>query len=370
MSAALPPTQSSKGDGSREAASGSSWLPAAIVIATSIVLAIGAFYLLDPQSPAAQADQLRTTLATSQLDTSTKDRLTLEKDLLVFETDTRIKIWTTIVQLLAGALAAGGAISVWQNYRTQQENLRTAQQKLDVDRKVEITNRFTQAITQIGALAPNQAPNIEVRLGGIYALEQIARDSAEKYHWTVMEVLTTYIRQNSQWHDGKPQTVDAYGKPRPRADVQAILQVLGRRSLSYGVGEPVRLFIGDADLRGLLLPDAQLRGAFLEGAHLEMASLPGTDLDTAILKDAHLGWANLEGARFAKTDLTGANLEKARVSDADFRESIGLTPDQLLAAEDSGNGALLPAVWTAQEAAAVRASWTGAHVQSDQPSAT
>ncbi len=38
--------------------------------------------------------------------------------------------------------------------------------------------------------------NLEVRLGGIYALERIARDSP-KDHWTIMEVLTAYVRENS-----------------------------------------------------------------------------------------------------------------------------------------------------------------------------
>jgi hypothetical protein len=33
-----------------------------------------------------------------------------------------------------------------------------------------------------------------VRLGGIYALERIARDS-ESDHWAVMEVLTAFVRE-------------------------------------------------------------------------------------------------------------------------------------------------------------------------------
>jgi hypothetical protein len=37
---------------------------------------------------------------------------------------------------------------------------------------------------------------LEVRLGGIYALERIARDSPTD-HWTIIEVLSTYVRENS-----------------------------------------------------------------------------------------------------------------------------------------------------------------------------
>ena len=58
-----------------------------------------------------------------------------------------------------------------------------------------ITDRYTKAIEQLGKLDGDK-PNIEIRLGAIYALERIARDSPRD-HWTIMEVLTAYVRQNS-----------------------------------------------------------------------------------------------------------------------------------------------------------------------------
>jgi hypothetical protein len=39
-------------------------------------------------------------------------------------------------------------------------------------------------------------PNVEVRLGAIYALERIAYDSPRD-HWPIIEVLTAYVRQNA-----------------------------------------------------------------------------------------------------------------------------------------------------------------------------
>jgi len=59
-----------------------------------------------------------------------------------------------------------------------------------------ITDRFTKAIEQLGATTAKNEPNVEVRLGAIYALERIARDSARD-HWTIMEVLTAYVRKNA-----------------------------------------------------------------------------------------------------------------------------------------------------------------------------
>lgn len=58
-----------------------------------------------------------------------------------------------------------------------------------------ITDRYTKAIEQLGKLDGDK-PNIEIRLGAIYALERIARDSPRD-HWTIMEVLTAYVRQNA-----------------------------------------------------------------------------------------------------------------------------------------------------------------------------
>uniref|UniRef100_UPI001177ECCC pentapeptide repeat-containing protein n=1 Tax=Calothrix rhizosoleniae TaxID=888997 RepID=UPI001177ECCC len=53
----------------------------------------------------------------------------------------------------------------------------------------QITERFSKAIEQLGS------EKIEVRLGAIYTLERIAKDSP-KDHWTIMEILTAFVRHN------------------------------------------------------------------------------------------------------------------------------------------------------------------------------
>lgn len=68
---------------------------------------------------------------------------------------------------------------------------------------------------------------LEVRLGAVYALERIARDSEEDY-WPVIEILTAYVRENAP-----RQQNDEGAKPHPRADIQAILTVIGRRERTH-----------------------------------------------------------------------------------------------------------------------------------------
>src|SRR5271155_3969802 len=61
----------------------------------------------------------------------------------------------------------------------------------DADRQRRITESFSKAIEQLAS------DKLEVRLGGIYALERISKESAEDY-WTVMENLTAFVRERTR----------------------------------------------------------------------------------------------------------------------------------------------------------------------------
>lgn len=175
-----------------------------------------------------------------------------------------------------------------------------------------ITDRFTKAIEQLGS------EEVAVRVGGIYALERISKDSPED-HWTIMEVLMAYLRENSTtaWaraiEDGEAVTTalsklsvatndlstqffmtaimgkNGPLKLRPETDIQAILTVLGRRSSGARQREV-------AAGRRLDLAVLDLCGAFLNNAHLEYACLKGADLRLASLRDAYLDRAELHQA--------------------------------------------------------------------------
>ena len=69
----------------------------------------------------------------------------------------------------AGLFALGALVYTARNFSLSREG--------------QVTDRYTKAIEQLGS------DKLDVRIGGIYALERIARDSA-KDHPTVMEVLT------------------------------------------------------------------------------------------------------------------------------------------------------------------------------------
>jgi hypothetical protein len=87
----------------------------------------------------------------------------------------------------------------------------------------------------------------DIRLGGIYALERIARDSARD-HPTVIEVLAPFIREHA--HDAHACTP---GRIRP--DLQAALTVLGRRTTTH---DDDRIDLNGANLRNAHLGRADL----------------------------------------------------------------------------------------------------------------
>src|SRR6185312_390785 len=206
------------------------------------------------------------------------------------------------------------------------------------------TERFTRAVEQLGkedesegALAGfKPQKNLAVRLGGIYALERLARDDKPD-HVAVMEVLTAFVRQHSVWVDGG-ETAETSERDI-RLDTQAILTVIGRRELTYKNGETQRLNLSGTDLRWVVLNKAKLDGIDFPAAHLDKAELKEAELREAVFLEAHLGEAILEGAQLQNADLRGAVLRNAKVArvnfsgadlrGADLTNAEGLTRQQL-----------------------------------------
>jgi hypothetical protein len=94
--------------------------------------------------------------------------------------DARLKAITdTRTALFAGLLGVGALLTFWLNSRVYRLTARTFQ----LTEQGQITDRYTKAIEQLGDDA------LTIRLGGIYALERIARDS-RRDHPTVVEVLS------------------------------------------------------------------------------------------------------------------------------------------------------------------------------------
>lgn len=250
-----------------------------------------------------------------------------EADLSITQRRNLVQGLASVAQALAvfltGTVGLIGLYFTWRNLRQTQEQTEqqlqqareSAQETLRLTEQRQITERFTRAIELLGS------DHLGIRLGAIYALERIARDS-ERDHWPIMEVLTNYVRSNAPRDDSAPHaTRPAESEQANRAaiivpdpDVQAIMTVLRRRSRYYGNGEnePLDLFATD-------LTAIDLREAHLERADLSFSFLRGTDL----------AGSHLEEAKLIRTDLEEANLRGAFLHGADLRAAAGLTQEEI-----------------------------------------
>lgn len=221
----------------------------------------------------------------------------------------KIEFIKTAAQILGGAFFLVTIWVAWQNLVVSQEKHKT--------------DLFTKAIEQLG-----NDKQIEVRLGGIYALERIARDS-EKDHGPIMEVLTAYVRENTPWPpkkaNGPKEELAESKKPtsgekepatnatpeiKPRTDIQAILTVIGRRIPGY---DKRSLDLRHTDLRKTDLAQAPLETTILILANLHLTDLRYSNLKDANLAEVNLEEANLGGANLTQSILDGANLTRANL---------------------------------------------------------
>jgi len=220
----------------------------------------------------------------------------------------------TGAQIFLGLGIFASLVLTYRRMRAVESQAATAVRQAKAAEDGQITERFTRAIEQLGTTG---AEKMAIRLGGIYALERILRDS-EADAPTVQEVLAAFVRDELNRRRAKPQvqaeTVDSNdgaGLFVIHTDLKAALTVLSRSRLPGQNPDVRELCLTHCDLRGLQLSGLNLLAADLNGAYLTAA-----DLNGAILAYAHLTGANLNGARLTGANLIGANLTDAHLTGA------------------------------------------------------
>jgi hypothetical protein len=222
-----------------------------------------------------------------------------------------------LLLIFSGVTAAVAAVAAWIAL------LRHFAQT-DADRQRRITESFSKAVEQLAH------DKIEVRLGGIYTLERISRESSADY-WTVMETLTAFVRERARWKEPDKDATKCDNTawlPSP-TDIAAVLAVLVRRpeaERKREKSEQRQLDLRGTDLRGSNLGGVHLEWANLGNAHLGRANLAGAHLEGVDLVDAHLEdtrltGAHLEWTNLARTIFKGAHLEGADLVDAHLEEA-------------------------------------------------
>lgn len=285
-------------------------------------------------------------------------------------TDERLRNYTIIL----GALVAA-PFAIWR--------LVIAQKNLKLGEQRHITERFIKAVELLGAMRGDE-PALEQRLGAIYALEWISKES-EADHIQIMEVLCAYIRTNApatedRWpgailrdlEKARPHITDdeiekdaefsaaversgvttlpklrewarmaaffnpglcewVANLPLPGADISAVLDVIGRRDktrqrLERDQEPTYRLDLRRSNLRRVDLSQKAFDCVLfsysqMEGATFHKTQMEGARFEFALVERAEFFETQMKGAYFANAKMDGADFLAAQLEGAQFHDA-------------------------------------------------
>lgn len=198
-----------------------------------------------------------------------------------------------------------------QRQDTERQRVRD-QEEAERHRKDHQDERFFRAVELLG-----NENSIDARIGAIYALEQLSKESDEYYH-QIIEVLCTFIRRRSSEVIAslEPNTDEYEAAP---LDIQTSVTVLGRRRMVLGDGEQKGLDLSGAYLCHVMVLDADFQGSRFFGAYLVHAAF----------LDCNLSHANFTQAKLMRSSFVNSILIGAFMIDTDATDSAVILAPQL-----------------------------------------
>ncbi|WP_170990949.1 pentapeptide repeat-containing protein [Herbidospora galbida] len=250
-------------------------------------------------------------------------------ELLTSQRQTALGAITSLGVALSVLFTAGGLIYSGLTWETSKET--------------QITDRYTKAVEQLSSEI------VEVRLGGLYALNRIAIDS-EKDTSTIQNVMAAFVRNRDfcKQKIGDDPCAPLNLKGRLAAGIERIsvpADVRAALELACSLQPPalednvyyVPINLAGVRFREADLLDASLRGADFTRADLASADLGNADLTSADMSEANLTNTNLNNAfltnailfeaDLASADLTNAHLTDAILTDADLADAVLMGAD-------------------------------------------
>ncbi|MCZ0991916.1 pentapeptide repeat-containing protein [Streptomyces noursei] len=206
---------------------------------------------------------------------------------------------STALPALAAVVAL---VFTWASVNQNGAQLRLSEQG-------QITDRFNAAIQNLGA------NSLDIRMGGIYALERIMRDS-DRDQPSAISVLSAFVRTRAARFGASGKPPKSETAPKVLADVQAAVTVLSSRDPAHD--RETRVDLRNTNLAQYVLPKASLAGSDLSGADLRGANLEEANLTDADLQLALVSGADMNRATLHHTNLYGADLSVAFLLQADL----------------------------------------------------
>ena len=127
------------------------------------------------------------------------------------------------VALIATAVI-GLPLALWRSLVAQrqanaaQRQADTAQRQADTAQRGLLNERYQRGAEMLGSIV------LSARLGGIYALENLAREHPQQYARQILGLFCAFARHPTEDADRSP---DSEAKRPPRSDVQAVMEMIG-----------------------------------------------------------------------------------------------------------------------------------------------
>lgn len=203
-------------------------------------------------------------------------------------------------------------LNAQQNTRTSEKNLALAKQTFEATNTLNqqrlLSERFSTALTKLGD------ETMAVRLGGIFSLERLARDSKEQQS-SIIEVLSYFLREHSEVRALLLQqnSLDSKKLVELEITIQAALSAIARccndENSTTGMPDLSLINFNFLKLRNISIPKMNFTSANLKGFQLYNGTLIGSNLRGCCLESADLQFSDLR-----TVDLSAANLHKADLS--------------------------------------------------------
>lgn len=207
-------------------------------------------------------------------------------ELLDFLSD---KLKTEPIELIktAGYFVGGGFIilqirSANRRAEAMEKQVKSSNKNNKIAEKGQVQQRFRDAIDQLGSA---EEP---VRLGGIYSLHHLAKDSKE-YVNSVFEILCSYIREKT--------TQTNYKRESPSIEIQAIIDLLFREKSERIVYSGLK-------------------------PNLLKANLCGADIENAQFINGDLMYVDFSNCNASKANFTGSNISLSNFEKAFLYDCI------------------------------------------------
>ena len=154
-----------------------------------------------------------------------------------------------------------------------------------------------------------------VRLGGVYELVLLARNSRESRK-IVLDILCAHVRRITREDKYRKEY-----KSKPSEEIQSLLSLIfvQEREIFKDLKSNLNgswlngAILNGAQMQRIILHEAHMQGAELKKAHLQGAVLDGAQMQRTILRGAHM-----QGAKFYFAHLQESKLEKAHLQGAVF----------------------------------------------------